>query len=240
MIETMNRRYLAFDIEIAKVLPEEVTDLKAHRPLGICCAATLADGDRQSRLWYSRGDDEKPSPQMSRDDLSEMVDFLAEQVAAGCTIATWNGLGFDFDILAEESARRDDCRRLALDHVDMMFHVFCEKGFPVSLDAAAKGIGTRGKFQDMDAAIVPQLWAAGKTQQVLEYVARDAAITLEVATVNQKQGLFQWITRRGSPSEFKLPSGWLPVHGAMKLPKPDTSWMTSPAWPREKFTGWLS
>ncbi len=38
----MNRRYLAFDIEIAKVLPEEVTDLKAHRPLTVSAEAIPA------------------------------------------------------------------------------------------------------------------------------------------------------------------------------------------------------
>jgi hypothetical protein len=30
----MMRRYIAFDIETAKVLPEEAGDLLSHRPLG--------------------------------------------------------------------------------------------------------------------------------------------------------------------------------------------------------------
>lgn len=30
----------------------------------------------------------------------------------------------------------DQCSKLALDHVDMMFHVFCERGFPVALEIA--------------------------------------------------------------------------------------------------------
>ena len=34
-------RYLAFDIESAKILPEGVQDWSHHRPLGISCAATL-------------------------------------------------------------------------------------------------------------------------------------------------------------------------------------------------------
>ena len=40
-------------------------------------------------------------------------------------------------MLAEESGSGDPCRELALGHVDMMFHIFCEKGFPVSLEKAA-------------------------------------------------------------------------------------------------------
>jgi hypothetical protein len=45
-VTTMNRRYLAFDIETAKLIPENEPDWKSHRPLGISCAATLlADSD---------------------------------------------------------------------------------------------------------------------------------------------------------------------------------------------------
>ena len=35
----MDRKYLVFDIETAKVLPDGEQDIKAHRPLGIACAA---------------------------------------------------------------------------------------------------------------------------------------------------------------------------------------------------------
>ena len=37
----MNRKYLAFDIETAKVQPPDERDWKSDRPLGISCAATL-------------------------------------------------------------------------------------------------------------------------------------------------------------------------------------------------------
>lgn len=41
----MIRRYAAFDIETAKVLPAGVDDILAHRPLGIACAAVaFSDG----------------------------------------------------------------------------------------------------------------------------------------------------------------------------------------------------
>jgi hypothetical protein len=105
MSSGVSRKYLAFDIETSKILPDGA-DLRAHRPLGISCAAILAEGDDQPNLWYSVGPDGKPSPTMSLKDISELVDFLCAQVEAGYTIATWNGLGFDFDILAEESGRR--------------------------------------------------------------------------------------------------------------------------------------
>ncbi len=235
----LQRRYLAFDLEIAEVLPPETRDLMAHRPLGISCAATLADGDERARSWYSRRPDGSPAARMSRTDLAQLVNFLTDQVAEGYTIASWNGLGFDFDILAEESGAMEACIQLALAHVDMMFHVFCLKGFAVSLESATQGIGAQGKFDGMQAAEAPQLWADGEFERVLAYVERDCASTYEVAVTNERQGFFAWVTRRGTRSSFDLPGGWLAVSEAMRLPEPDTSWMSTPPWPRAKFTAWL-
>ena len=53
------RKFLALDIETAKVLPDGA-DLRSQRPLGICCAAVLAGGDDQPKLWYSVNPDGTP------------------------------------------------------------------------------------------------------------------------------------------------------------------------------------
>ena len=47
------------------------------------------------------------------------VEYLATQVENGYTIVTWNGLGFDFDILADESQMLAECRQLAIGHVQL-------------------------------------------------------------------------------------------------------------------------
>ena len=237
----MDRKYLAFDIEIAKILPDDVEDLKAHRPLGISCVAFLAEDENQPHLWYSSNPDGSPAVQMNRESLGELVDFINHQVASGYTILTWNGLGFDFDILAEESGRLVDCQQLALNHVDMMFHVFCVKGFPVSLDAAAKAVRSQGKPPGINATMAPKLWADGETQTVLDYVANDCTITLDVAKASEQHRQFTWITRRGTDSDFHLSGGrWKTVRDAMQLPEPDTSWMSKPPWPRSRFTSWFN
>ena len=233
------RKFLALDIETAKVLPDGA-DLRSQRPLGICCAAVLAEGDDQPKHWYSVNPDGTPSAQISARDTCQLLDFLGSQVAAGFTILSWNGLGFDFDILAEESGRHDLCRQLAVAHVDLMFHVFCEKGFAVGLDAAAKALCARGKTTGMQAVLAPKMWAKGQTQQVLQYVADDCQLTLDVAKSAETDGRFAWMTRRGTASSFYLTGGrWLTVHEALQLPEPDTSWMTEPPWKRARFTEWL-
>jgi hypothetical protein len=234
----MARKYLAFDIEIAQELPEGAQDWQAHRPLGITCAATLADDAEQPLLWYGLSDDDRPADRMDQQDAIKLVEYLETMTHAGYTVLTWNGLGFDLDILAEESGMLEACKRLAPDHVDMMFHVFCALGYPVGLDRAAKGMGLTGKTEGMSGALAPRMWAEGQHQQVLDYVAQDARTTLALAQSCEKRRQLVWTTRRGSRSRMPLPSGWLTVRQALALPQPDVSWMSDP-WPRSKFTGWI-
>ena len=54
----------------------------------------------------------------------------------------------------------------------------------------------------MQAALAPQMWAEGQTQQVLKYVADDFQLTLDVAKSAGNDGRFAWITRRGTESNF--------------------------------------
>ena len=119
----------------------------------------------------------------------------------------------------------------------MMFHFFCGKGFVIGLNAAAKSIGI-SKPADVDGSVAPQLWKQGDYQTVLDYVAQDCRLTLDVAINSEKNKKITWITRKGSSAYFSIPNGWLSVKEAMKLPLPDTSWMDN-AWERSKFTGWL-
>jgi hypothetical protein len=233
----MNRKYLAFDIETAKVLPDNEPDWNSYRPLGISCAATLLADSDELVLWHGGADSKSPADRMSQQEAAGLVEYLATQVGQGYTIVTWNGVGFDFDILAEESEMLAECRRLAVNHVDMMFHVLCQLGYGVRLDGAAKGMGIAGKPEGMDGAKAPVLWTEGKREEVLKYVAQDVRTTLDLATTCDASGIMRWIARSGRRRSMALPQGWLAVSEAGKLPLPDTSWMDDP-WPRTKFTGW--
>ena len=230
-------RYLAFDIEIAKILPDDVQDWSPHRPLGISCAATLSD-DGELTLWYGKTSTADFTPQMSIEETQSLVDYLASASDSGYQILTWNGLGFDFDILAEESDMLSACRELALNHTDMMFHIFCLKGYPLGLDKAAKGMGLKGKPSGMSGEMAPRMWRDGQFQEVLEYAQQDVHTTLDLAKVTEIHNQLKWLSNRGKPQYLPLSSGWLTVQEALQLPVPDTSWMSDP-WPRSKFTKWL-
>ena len=84
---------------------------------------------------------------MNKADLGELLKTMVDAVNKGWNIVTWNGLGFDFDVLAEESGEWEICRELALDHIDMMFHFFCIQGYPLGLEKAAQGMGLSGKME---------------------------------------------------------------------------------------------
>jgi hypothetical protein len=234
----MDRKYLAFDIETAKEVPGPDFNWRPHRPLGISCAAVLScDGDGPL-LRYGKTADGRPSPRMSRPEAQALVRELSDLVEKGYTLLTWNGLGFDLDVLAEESGLHKECVDLAVGHVDMMFHVFCDRGFPVGLDAAAKAQRIPGKPAGMSGILAPQLWAQGRHQEVLDYVSQDVRIALDIARLCDRNRKFQWVTRKGKVSSFGLPEGWLAVRDALRLPLPDTSWMDSPM-SRDGYTDWL-
>ncbi|MGA2061308.1 MAG: ribonuclease H-like domain-containing protein [Thermoguttaceae bacterium] len=234
----MTRKYLAFDIETAKDIPEADFNWRPYRPLGIACAAALKCDVKEPLLWHGKNTDGTPAKQMSQAEAGNVVSELLKLVEQGYTLLTWNGLAFDLDILAEESAAWAECKDLALNHVDMMFHVFCDRGFPVALDKAAEALKIPGKTHGMSGLLAPRLWAKGQYQDVLDYVTQDVRITLEIAQKCDQTRKFQWLTRKGTKNTMDLPHGWLTVRDAQRLPEPDTSWMDSPI-PRHQFTHWL-
>ena len=234
----MNRKYIAFDIETAKQVPGDSFNWKPHRPLGITCIASQTSGDKAPRIWLSETRPGTPAAKMTRQDIAKFVDHLSSAMAEGTIPLSWNGLAFDLDIIAEESHLVDQCKTLARNHVDMMFQVVCEKGFPVSLKNAASGLGVQGKLEGIEGIDAPVLWAEGQFDRVTQYVAQDVRSTLAIATESECRGSFAWRTRKGTVSKMPLRRGWLTVDAAARLPLPDTSWMPNPP-SREDYLSWL-
>ena len=86
----------------------------------------------------------------------------------GYHILTFNGLGFDFDILAEEVQNQNyytELQGLALGHIDIFWQMFCERGFGCGLAAIADGMDLAGKSEGMSGALAPEMWAQGREQQ---------------------------------------------------------------------------
>lgn len=229
-------RYLSFDIEIARSFPSDSDDWKEFRPFGISCAATW-NGEGEPHTWYGMEKEGSIAMQMSRTEAASLVTYLQDCVRQGYTIVTWNGLGFDFDVLAEESGMLAECKELALNHIDMMFHFFCLKGFGLALDKAAKGLNLPGKTAGMDGSLAPKYWQEGRKEEILAYVSQDARTTYDLACKVDERRQIRWVSRRGDLQVLHIKEGWLTAQEALKLPEPDTSRMRDP-WKRSKFTGW--
>jgi hypothetical protein len=241
--------FIAFDVEIAKPVPDG-PDILVHRP-GIACAALAREGGEPASILF----DPSASPElfdaksrtMSRDGAMLILAALEEAAGRGDTLVTWNGAGFDFRLLADETGRHADCARLAMASVDMMFQVLCERGHPLSLDAALKGAGLPPKMDQVtlrsgeavhiSGVEAPQHWQAGEYAAVAAYCAADAERTVALAAACQRSRRLAWISQKGRPNEIYLRTGWLTVEQCLALPLPDTSWMTRPM-RREDVIAW--
>jgi hypothetical protein len=234
----MDYKFLAFDLETAKVQSPNVRDWKERRPLGISCAATYCDDTLVPLLWFGRKRSKHPAPQMAVAEAQALVGYLNERAARGYTIVTWNGIGFDFDILAEESGLREQCKSLALGHVDMMFHVLCQLGFGISLNAAARGMRLTKSCQKRQGAEIPRLWADGRYKEVFDHVGRDARTTFTLAKRCCERHYLRWITRWGTGRMMRLNGGWETADAARRLPEPIHTGANR-RWSRDSLTKWM-
>ena len=249
----------AFDLEIAKEIPEHTcpvcgghdirlneklamcvtcgsiksiydfrSDWKDHRPLGITCAATH-NGTHPS---FNMG-----KPRMTKSQAAELV-YRLLGYAEKKLIVGFNSLSFDFDVLAEESGMYEECKELALNHVDLMMIVVTFRGHYLRLDKAAKGAGVKGKklehiilsdgrVLEMSGKHAPKLWEDGEYQYVLDYLAEDVRCTLELAEWVQKNKMIRWISERGYEQKIHVPKLYT-VKECLALNPVLPPWVTEP------------
>ncbi len=231
----------SFDIEIAKDLPENFDKWEDFAPLGITCAAVALSDSEEIQCWSG-------IPQLNKEECIALVRDLQKLVQRGYSLLAWNGAGFDFHVLAQESGLFEECGELALNHIDMMLLVTFQKGWYLSLQKALMGAGLEGKLksvtlsdgtelQDMHGAKAPRLWAEGEQKAVLEYLKKDVAQPLKLADDIQRTGSIRWTSNNGKPQRVKV-NKLRTVLECFEIPEPDVSWMTSPP-TREQFVSWI-
>lgn len=237
-------KYVAFDLEIYKEVPEGAPPLD-YLPLGIACASIKTTKHPQVQLFFN--DD---YTWMSRAGCAAILFALETYVRNGFEIVTVNGAGFDFRVLAEETGQHERCARLAAGHIDFMAICLCQYGWRVGLDTLAKGAGHAGKLDEIvlkndiirniDGMKVPAIWKADP-EAVLGYQAQDADATLAIATAAKRRGEIRWSSNSGNP--YSLPLGKLKaipnLRHCMEWPFPDTSWMDNPP-QRSDIISWIN
>ena len=162
-----------------------------------------------------------------------MIDDLI-QMSHSKYIVTWNGLGFDFLVLAIESRDfeyKKKVANLALGSIDPFFNMFCDKGFGIGLQKMSQALGIKGKLEGMHGSLAPYMWTgnpAGISPEALEevehflaeagsieaqeicldYVKQDAKATYDVYRALARERHVHWTTQKGTTS--KTP--WTPRH----------------------------
>ena len=232
-------KYCAFDLEVST---EIEGDWHKLRPLGISCAASFNEEGRRA-IWYEHGDD-MLKERIGQDLAKQMVYYLAsQQVLEHRPIITWNGMGFDWQVILDESQCPNIISRIAPNHIDIGFAMMCDKGYMCGLNKAAQGMKVGSKLEGVKGKDAPVLWKTSlqDQQRVLEYVQEDARITGLVYEAITQMGYLQWITSKGKLARWDIPKSGLPtVREAMGLPVPDISWMTDPSrWERDNYTKWM-
>ena len=228
------------------------TDWKSYTPLGISCAAAAylkPDGTTQRKFWHGQR-----GTAMTKAENRAMLTDLTTWMKAGHTIVTWNGLSFDWAVLAEEAGMLDECSGLALRHTDLMFCVVAEKGYRLGLDAALAGAVIESKLHEvtlrdgtkiegMSGAMAPKMWQDGEMDAVLDYLGADVDQTVRLAHAVLKRRGIAWTskTKRKQLSDVRLThDGRLPsVADCLQWRVPSTSWMPNPV-PREDYFSWIN
>ena len=105
----------AFDLETLHEIPED-GDWELIAPVGISCAAVAFSDLEQPAFWMC-------IPQITRAGCQQIVADLQKIVSRVYMLVTWNGCGFDFAVLAQESGMYKECAALALQHVYLMLIV---------------------------------------------------------------------------------------------------------------------
>lgn len=240
------RKYIAWDLELANTnIPEDFSggDLFQFAPMRISCGAVAFKEGTEviTERWWGE-------PETNKEDIIDMLKYLESFHERGYTILSFNGVQFDFRVCAEATGEYDLCKKLAMNHYDLMYDVFLHRGYFASLDSILKFHGRSKKHEvtlkdgtvitDMSGGLAPRLWAKGETDAVLEYLDGDVTELLNVMDIVDKRQKIEWYSQKGN--YMKVATDLLLVgEGIKKIKKPNTSWMTDPV-TREQTTAWMS
>lgn len=222
-------KVVSWDIEIADEMEGGFS--MENMPFGITCASTVTsfgdnyvwypqEGDQAVgreqaglgvELWHCE-DEQMLSPKMTRDELWDMTAYMLGLQDRGYPVLAWNGLHFDFQVLAaefEDVKARQRIAKLAMGSIDPFFTMSIRLGFAVGLDNAAIGLGVEGKLGHYGAA-APTMWKESRKQQnlVLDYVLQDSVATLNVLFAILDQCRIAWKKRNGQLGIRSIPL-WL-------------------------------
>jgi hypothetical protein len=189
---------------------------------------------------------------MSPEAIARLIDYMWSEHLQGFVPLSWNGLGFDFRVLALHTAlfqtEAERCvygervRLLALRGADPMFAFFMHRGFPIKLSKCAQGFHTPlNKSGDGVDAIDAWMQGTEATRVgVLNYCECDVGVLVMVASCIDGRGTVVWTTKSDRTMDWKMergrrgggprppPDPFESCANLVVLPQPDNTWMDVP------------
>lgn len=228
---------LSYDLEIVNEFPDGVQpDLTTIVP----SVAAFCTNYDDCQFFFD-------DPHMTKQTAQRLVGTMIDYLDKGYHPVGWHILGFDFPVLAHYSGMYNECGRLALNSVDMMFLVVAHKGFYLGLDKALVGANLETKahqvtlndgstFENMSGKSAPLLWRSKEFSAVKEYLRVDVEQPLKLARHIENTKTIKWTSSTGKPN--KVFTDLLTVKEALKLKVPDTAWMKEVKY-REEYYSWI-
>ena len=227
--------YLSYDIELYNDLEEGERNFSELIP----SIAAFTTNKHDLKYFYDE-------PFMSKETAKILVLEMTYFLKQGVPPFTWNGVAFDFPLLAQYSGLIEECAELALNGVDGMLLITFNKGYFLGLDAALIGAGLETKQHtiklnngmdfSMSGRDAPKLWRGGEYDAVKKYLEGDVFRPLDLIEAIRRNGGIRWISKTGK--NMFQPTPLIPVKDLFSLPLPDVSWMSDPK-PRSEFVEWI-
>ena len=135
-----------------KLIPES-GDLSKLKILCLCLYSN------KKKIWVPKNEQFKRAAYLTSSQVEEIINDLCQAK----TIISWNGLGFDLQILyhnCKSDNLKQKIKKITKKHIDLAFSFMCQNGYMLSLSKV-------GFESNIQSSTVPMLWQASKNGQDL-------------------------------------------------------------------------
>ena len=144
--------FVSISLQTDKLIPES-GDLSELKILCLCLYS------HQEKIWVPKNEKFKRAAYLTSSQVEEIIKDLCQAK----TIISWNGLGFDLQILyhnCQSVNLKQKIKKIARKHIDLAFSFMCQHGYMLSLSKV-------GFESNVESSTVPLLWQASRNGQDL-------------------------------------------------------------------------
>ena len=217
-----NYPHLFLDIELCDNIPDG-WDRDNPSTLDIACICVMIiDSNRNENTVVHHNEGKA----MTQEQIQKVCDQVKTICNQGGKFITWNGLGFDMQLLDKID---NTLKTLILSdhHIDLMFHFTRKKGYMIGLNKVSKGFCIGEKtMTGLDAV---KLWAKGEFQKVIDYNIKDVELLRDIYYKVLETNKIKWLSGSNNICYLKVDTDQLSVSDSLNIPRPsdkELSWMS--------------